>query len=366
MSGMRSVKWKAHLGPLLVIAASVPVFALVEAGLTYLSTLADESRTPFWWVFRGMLLPWAELAALMPFVLLLARALPLGGPRALRNGALHALASLAVGTTHLFLDVWIWGLIRHESQPLLQLTAGLISRYMLQDVFLYWTVVGGLQLFRHQRLVGERELREARLSAELAEARLAALQSRLEPHFLFNALNTAVMLVRDDRKESAVEVLVELSDLLRAVLDGARKGKHQVPLEQEWEFVRRYLSLEKARFEVGLTVEMDLAPELRAVPVPFLILQPLVENALRHGVARREGAGPGKVEVIAAPDGARVRLEVWDNGPGPGRGAGQNGGIGLENVRARLEELYGDRGNLSVGPAPGGGTVARVTLPRGG
>ena len=98
--------------------------------------------------------------------------------------------------------------------------------------------------------------------------------------------------------------------------------------------------------------------------MPFLILQPLVENALRHGVARREGTGPGKVEVIAQPDGAWLHLEVWDNGPGPGKEPGADGGIGLGNVRARLAELYGDEGTLVVGPAPGGGTLARVTVPR--
>jgi two-component system LytT family sensor kinase len=238
---------------------------------------------------------------------------------------------------------------------------------MLQDVFLYWTLVGGIQVYRHRRALARSELVAARLTAELAEARLAALQARLEPHFLFNALNTAVMLVRDDRGEQAVDVLLQLSELLRTVIAGA--PGHEVALCDEWTFVERYLTLERVRYGDRLDVRLSLAPGLERVRVPFLVLQPLVENALRHGVARRVDEGPGVVEVVARRDDASLRLEVRDNGPGPAaaNGSGDRRGtgshVGLASVRARLGALYGDRGTLELAGAQGGGMVATIRLP---
>ena len=356
-------RWAA---PVAIVAGSALLLAVIETSLMYIQTLLGESRNQFLWTFRRILIPWGELACLIPLVVLLARKVPLAGRRPILAGLLHAGAAFLFGATHLFLDVLVWRLVGDRSAPMLRLTAGLISRYMLQDVFLYWTVVGGLQVYWQQRAARRRELAQARLAAELAEARLAALQPRLEPHFLFNTLNTAVMLVRGDRREQAVDVLLELSELLRAVIRGA--PDHQVPLEQEWGFVRRYLALEQARFETGLSVELHQDPGLDRQLVPFLILQPLVENALRHGVAQRSAPGPGHVEVIARCEGELVRLEVHDNGPGIGQREPRSDpprGVGIANVRARLRELYGDRGGLAIKAGPEGGTIATVTLPRG-
>jgi len=242
-------------------------------------------------------------------------------------------------------------------------TVTLISFYLLRDVFIYWTIVGTLQALWYRRALHRRELEQSRLRADLATARLEALQARLEPHFLFNTLNTAVMLVRDDRREQAVEVLLELSELLRAVVREA--PAREVPLGEEWTFIRRYLALEQARFGDRLTVTLEQDPALDRELVPFLILQPVVENALRHGIARR--AGPGALRVGARRDGDRLCLTVSDNGPGlDGNGTGdarQGVGVGLPNVRARLHELYGARGGLALTAAPGGGTMATVTVP---
>jgi two-component system, LytTR family, sensor kinase len=350
--------WKRRLVAILVVIACVPLLALVEAGLDYLPTLVGQGQHRFLWTLGHMMFPWAELALLAPFVLHLARRLPLGGAHPVRGALLHLAASVVFGTTHLFLVVLVDRVTSGQALPLLGLTVQLISRYMLQDVFLYWTLVGGVQLLRHRRT-------QARLSADLAEARLAALEARLEPHFLFNTLNTAVMLVRGDRRDQAVDVLVELSELLRLILE--RAPRHLVPLETEWTFISRFLALEQARFAERLSVRLHREPGLERQPVPFLVLQPLVENALRHGIGRRTATGPGHLTVTARVDEpARLRLEVRDDGPGPesllparpGRP-----GLGLTNVRARLRELYGERADLQVGPAPGGGTLASITLP---
>lgn len=358
-----SPRWKRLLVPIVVIVLCIPLFALAEASLDYIRTLIGESQNHFIWTFRRFLLPWAELAVLVPAVVLLAQRVRLGGLHPVRAGALHAAGSVAFGTTHLFLVVLVARELLGESIPLFSFTAGLISRYMLQDVFLYWTIVGGLQLFWHQRALKQQQLAQARLAADLAEARLAALESRLEPHFLFNTLNTAVMLVRGDQREQAVNVLLELSELLRTVIDGA--PGHEVPLQEEWTFMRRYLTLQQARFQDRLTIQLECDPTLDPVAVPFLILQPLVENALRHGVDKRTAKGPGRIEVSARREDGRLRLDVRDNGPGPAANGGGTArpGLGLANVRARLRELYGDRGELLVGPASGGGTQATVLVP---
>ncbi|HEU5219904.1 MAG TPA: histidine kinase [Gemmatimonadales bacterium] len=346
------------LGPLLLVLASVPILASAEAGLEYIKTLQGESLNTFSWMFRRFLLPWAELAACVPLALLLARRFPLEGAHRVRAVGIHVLGGIGFGTLHLFFDVLLVKLWWEAPLGILHATALMISWYLLRDIFIYWTIVGAAQLVRTQRALHRRELSEARLRADLVAARLAALQARLEPHFLFNTLNTAVMMVRADQRDQAVEVLLELSELLRAVVRGA--PGHEVPLRDEWAFITRYLALEEARFHDRLTIELACEPDLSESRVPFLILQPLVENALRHGVARK--SGPGRIVVTGARAGAMLRLSVQDDGPGPSATTDQTG-IGIANVRARLRELYGELGRLELGFAPGGGALAIVTLP---
>jgi two-component system LytT family sensor kinase len=356
-------QWKRPLIPLALLLVSIPIFAAAEAGLEYLRTLQGNSLNTFSWMFRHFLLPWAELALCVPLPVALARRFPFRGPLRLSSVAAHLMGSIAFGTAHLFLDVLIGKLWWNAPLTLIGGTVTLISWYLLRDIFIYWTIVGMLQAVWYQRALPARELEETRLRADLATARLAALQARLEPHFLFNTLNTAVMLVRDNRWEQAVEVLLELSELLRVVV--RESPAREVPLGEEWMFIRRYLALEQARFGDRLTVTLEQDPELDRERVPFLILQPLVENALKHGIARQ--AGPGWVRIVARREGDRLRLEVHDNGAGMGGNGHGDGreGVGLPNVRARLHELYGERGGLILEAAPGGGTVAMVTLPLG-
>jgi two-component system LytT family sensor kinase len=356
------IRWKRWLLPLALLVASIPIFAAAEAGLEYLRTLQGNSSNTFSWMFRHFLLPWAELAVCVPLPVLLARRFPFRGPRRPSAVLVHALGSLAFGTAHLSLDVLIAKLWWNAPLTMIGGTVTLISWYLLRDVFIYWTIVGVLQTIWYQRALHQHELGETRLRADLTTARLAALQARLEPHFLFNTLNTAVMLVRDNRREQAVEVLLELSELLRVVVREA--PAREVPLGEEWTFIRRYLALEQARFGDRLTVSLEQDPALDRELVPFLILQPLVENAIRHGIARQPG--PGQLRVMAQRDGDLLRLEVRDNGPGLGSNRNGGEGVGLPNVQARLEELYGARGGVTLEAVPGGGTVATVTVPLNG
>jgi hypothetical protein len=201
----------------------------------------------------------------------------------------------------------------------------------------------------------EREVFAAQLEKSLAEARLHALELQIQPHFLFNTLNAISALVQSHQGPQAVEVIAGLSDLLRYALD--RAGDPKVPIDDELLMLRRYLEIQQLRFADRLTFEIDVEHAARRGAVPVLLLQPLAENAIRHGIAT--SAGPGRVHVRAFREGAALRIEIFNSGrlaPHVERG------IGLSNTVARLEQLYGDQQRFELGDSPGG-VMARVTLP---
>ena len=213
-----------------------------------------------------------------------------------------------------------------------------------------------------QRL-SEKEVQAATLESQLSEARLNALKMQLQPHFLFNTLHSIGALARTGRGEEVVRVVTGLSDLLRRVLTAG--GGQLVLLEEELDFVDRYLEIEGLRFQDRLRVTREIAPDVLDAQVPNLILQPLVENAIRHGISVLPKSG--RVELRASRRGEQLVIEVRDDGPGPG-GPPMGGGIGLANVRGRLEELYGSRAQLELvhdtwGETGGTGTCARLSLP---
>jgi two-component system, LytTR family, sensor kinase len=206
----------------------------------------------------------------------------------------------------------------------------------------------------------EEQRERARRAEELArEARLRALRFQLEPHFLFNTLNAVSTLVVEGKNAAATRMLARLSDFLRLTLDAAETP--EVTLEEELEFVRRYLEIERIRFGDRLDVTVSASPEVALGLVPALVLQPLVENAVRHGVLQREGGG--SVSVTAIEEGGLLRISVVDDGPGMRPGAVERPGVGLANTAARLTELYGERARLSLEPSPGGGFAATVEIP---
>lgn len=199
----------------------------------------------------------------------------------------------------------------------------------------------------------------AQLQAQLADARLEALRMQLNPHFLFNTLHAVSALVERDPR-GVRRMIARLSELLRYTL--GEDGEQEITVEKELDFLRRYLEIMEVRFQGRLEVEISASPEAREALVPNLILQPLVENAVKHGVGTK--VGPGRVEVMAEREGDVLRLAVRDDGPGiEGGEESAEGGVGLRNVRARLMEMYGEDGGLAFHDAPGGGAVAEVRIP---
>ena len=229
------------------------------------------------------------------------------------------------------------------------------------DCWLYWAIVATDYGVAHYRRLRERELRASQLEAQLADARLQALKMQLQPHFLFNALHTIGQLIRTGQHTLAVRVLAGLGDLLRRVLDGA--GTQEVPLKQELEFLRSYLDIEQIRFRERLKVVVDAEPETLDAQVPYLVLQPLVENAIRHGIAPR--ATVGRVLICTRHIDGSLHLTVRDDGAGlpAGLATRDSLGVGLANTSARLRQLYGDEASFDVVNAEDGGAIAHVVLP---
>jgi len=198
----------------------------------------------------------------------------------------------------------------------------------------------------------------AQLQAQLAEARLQALRSQIDPHFLFNTLNAVSALVERDPR-GVRRMIARLSELLRHSLEGA--AEPVTTLRQEMEFADRYLEIMRIRFQGSLEVETRVDEGVLDALVPSLVLQPLVENAVKHGVGRQRGVG--RIEIEARREGGRVVLCVRDNGPGLDAGAPAHEGVGVRNTRERLAQLYGDAAGFALRPAEGGGVVAEVSLP---
>jgi LytS/YehU family sensor histidine kinase len=222
----------------------------------------------------------------------------------------------------------------------------------------YVCVAGMAHAVRYFVEMREREVQMARLAEQLTGARLAALQSQLNPHFLFNSLNTIAVLTRDGDSVAATRVIEQLSEVLRSTL--GRAETNEVSLDDELELVRQYLAVEQARFSDRLRPEFNIDPALLSAVVPNFALQHLVENAIRHGIARRIDSG--RVVISARRDGDTLELAVEDDGAGLGA-PGNGKGHGLENTRERLRTLYGDRASLDVTAAPGQGTIARLRVP---
>lgn len=230
----------------------------------------------------------------------------------------------------------------------------------LGNVPRYCLIVAVSEAINYYNKYREREFRSAQLELQLASAQLQALKMQLEPHFLFNVLNSIAALARKDGI-AAERMTLQLADLLRISLQHVEL--HEVPLRQELEFLDCYLCIQQTRFHDRLSTRFAIAPEVMEASVPHLVLQPLVENAIRHGISPR--STPGWVEVHAHRQEERLVLEILDNGVGLTR----NGnplpaeGVGLKNTRARLQQLYGDNYVFTCENASGGGCRVRIVVP---
>jgi len=293
-------------------------------------------------------------ALFTPAILWLVRRYPLDQGTWAKNGAVHlaaAAATVLIGAPPSYAITALLDVPGHAPD----LTTQIFAESFI-DVFSYAALVVLGHALAYYRESAEQRLRASQLETRLLSARMEALEARMHPHFLFNALNTISSLVRTGDAKAATRAVARLGDLLRSLLldDG-----QEVPLSQELEFVGRYLELEQVRFGDRLSARIEVDPAVTVAFVPRLVLQPLVENALRHGI--EPSSDPGRIEVRASRSGDMLELEVRDSGAGGGSSQPSTR-TGLANTRARLEQLYGDRHELVLS-SDGKGTVARVVIP---
>jgi LytS/YehU family sensor histidine kinase len=221
----------------------------------------------------------------------------------------------------------------------------------------YWLVVGLYQSIHFYQAAMERQTIAAQLEMQLSHAELQNLKSQLHPHFLFNSLHTIGILMQED-VDAASHLLVCLGDLLRMALE---RRENEITLQSELEFVGKYLEIEQTRFHDRLKVQMDVPPDLLGVYVPSLALQPLVENAIKHGFSVDSAAG--RLDISAKLHNGRVSLCVRDDGPGPAPGSRLRFGVGLTNIQSRLKQLYGEESSLELKGGNGRGCEAIITIP---
>jgi len=294
------------------------------------------------------------------------------GPHRAANIAVHSALSIIFSNVFIALNVPVLlalGVLHTVGAQALSLGRGFRTLFPLDfhgGIVRYWAVIALQALYRSLREARRREretlelqVRSSELTSQLASAQLNALKMQLHPHFLFNTLSAIMVLVRQQKSREAETMLSRLSDLLRGTLDDV--DAQEVPLWREFEFLRLYLSIEQVRFEDRLRVRMDSAPELSDALVPHMALQPLVENAIRHGLGRSEQ--PVLIQISSRRTNGNLTLTVTDDGPGSPDSGFEGNGIGLANTRSRLERLYGPRARLIAENRVPNGVEVTMTLP---
>ncbi len=347
---------------------AIPLFFWSLPALLSTRAMMESSggRITFWRAITVEGLPWYLWVLLTPVILAMTRRFPVDRPPRARNIGLHVVTGLLMGVASGSVWYGLWT----------SLARGLDGRAQPENLslgvaILFWAVFGllfyaatasvGFALDYHRKL-REREVAASRLEGQLLEERLSALRMQLQPHFLFNALNTVSMLVRQGEASTAVRVVARLSDLLRYVLESG--DGPMVPLREEIDVAAQYLEIEQLRFGDRLAVDIDVDAVAGAVPVPGLVLQPLVENAVRHGIAPRASAG--RIRLAAGIRDGRLIIELSDDGPGfsfPPDEVDRQHGIGLRNTRARLAYAYGEAASLRLDNGREGGAVVTLELP---
>jgi two-component system LytT family sensor kinase len=326
--------------------------------------LFTERKPQMWHVLALNFTFWYAWALLVPVVLWLARRYRFERSSWRRSAAVHAVGLVAVIFAHAVITVSV-------REPLIAWFGWRSPRWWSQfqelfflnfdwEMMIYWAIVGLSHALHYHSQAQERALTAAQLQTRLAEAQLQALQRQLHPHFLFNTLHTISALMHRDT-EAADAMLARLSDLLRLTLD--RLGIQEIPLKEELEFLEKYLEIERTRFGERLTVQMEIEPETLDVCVPNLILQPLVENAIRHGIAPKVGGG--RLHIVGRRTGDRLWLMVRDNGPGLTQAKldAFNSGVGVSNTRSRLEHLYPGAHRFDFHEPSDGGLAVTIEIP---
>ena len=356
----RYLQWVAVLGIWIVLG-------LIYAGPIYLEVRAEGMNHSAARIFGWGILTWSVWALLTPAIVWLGRRFSLIGGAWKRSLAVHIPAFLIISAIHsaaaTFITLTVAPFDNMGDSP-----TSFLPRFLSRlkgafgsDLLVYGGIIGICYAIDYYRKYREREYLASQLEAQLAQAQLDSLRMQLHPHFLFNTLNGIVGLVRDNRNQAAVSMLVGLSDLLRHALE--HSNRQEVELKEELNFIKLYLDIQQMRFSDRLQIELDIQPVTMKALVPNLILQPLVENALRHGIARSAASALVGIRSRVVED--SLELTVFDNGLGLSSDwqLKSSSGIGLANTAARLQQLYNADHRFDVRNREEGGVEVVIVIP---
>jgi two-component system LytT family sensor kinase len=357
-SGARSIRWRG-------IAAMWCAGGLLEASQAVLILRFGERRDHAWLpLFATALATWLPWALATPWIISLARRYPIIPGATVRTVAVHL---AAFGTISAVAEAWSavlqvlfnpWG---NRRPPTFWDTWSITLLYQVLIFLIAYLLILTITYLVDSRENIARQMTEtARLNEELSRAQLAALRRQMEPHFMFNTLHSIAGLVRDQRNDAAVSMIVGLSEFLRRATEDSHRS--QVTLAEEVEYLQRYIDIQKVRFGERLRVSVDIPADLLDAQVPNLLLQPLVENSIKHGIATRVMGG--NVRVTGALRDGSVCLSVYNDGPSfPADWQTTGAGVGLANLRTRLQILHGEASELQMRRAGADGVEVLVTLP---
>lgn len=342
------------------IAAVWTIPVLLSTAETVIFAAQSGHPIAVWRAFVGEAPQWYGWAVLTPLILALAERFPLRRPVRVIPVCVHIGASVIAGLALALGDAAVNAWVRPSREGFGALTRGWFIGSLPATTLVYFAIVIAAYAWRSAARLREREREAAELEAELRRAQLGALRMQLQPHFLFNSLNAVMALVRDRDTDRALGALALLSDVLRATVNAG--NANETTLASEIDFVRQYLRIEQLRFGDRLAVTFDLDGAPPDAMVPVFILQPFVENALKHGVLH--GRERNEIAIAARVSGPSLVLSVRDDGRGLAGPLGNGSGVGIANARRRLEHLYGERAALDVRAGGAGrGVQAIITMP---
>jgi two-component system LytT family sensor kinase len=353
------------------IASIWLAFGLVDAMQTVFVMRAEGMHHAWGKLFLTSVLSWLPWALATPLVMRLGQRFPPVKSGSMVTWLAHIAGCAAIGLASSAWTSWLVFLLNpfaDASGPgrFGQLLFDRFYKGILSSVLLYAGILAVNYVLDSRARLAHQETETARLNEQLAKAQLDALRRQIEPHFLFNTLNAVTGLVREGRSDTAVSMIAELSDFMRRVLTDSTR--QEVPLGEEMEFAQKYLEIQKVRFVERLQLTVEVPSELLLAQVPTLILQPMVENAIKHGIAKR--AQGGSVRISASRCDGTLTLAVYNDGPGLPASwetdcpeSQSQSGIGISNMRTRLRSLYGDRFKLKLENQEPGGVEVSVSVP---
>ncbi|MEO8699094.1 MAG: histidine kinase [Kofleriaceae bacterium] len=354
-------RWLRHA---LVLAAIWAVPGVLAGSSMYAMYAIKGESLSIWTALAWRVPEWEVWALATPMVVMLGRRFPITRLRGLWLAIpIHLAANALVAIGDAVAHATAGSLLGEKpfvEEALVDIVPWIVLKSIFLEIVVYWAVIAADRGLAYQRRYREGALRQSQLEARLVEAQLDALKMQLHPHFLFNTLNAITVLMRKGDSTAAVRMLGGLSDLLRRSLASLRV--ELITLGEELDFIQRYLDIETMRFPDRLRVSLEIEPAASRGRVPNLILQPLVENALEHGIAPRVSGG--RIAIIARVAGGRLRIEIQDDGVGPGAPTAEgHHGVGLSHVRDRLAQLYPGTHRFALEPNQPTGAIAVIEIP---